>query len=88
MGRGWKNIFLKTRFFFVYLFLNKDLKHSIILKLKGEKKNQKSITSHGIGQLLLLSYRGWKDFEVHDRKGLECPELTADRNMNVKESFR
>lgn len=27
---------------------------------------------------------GWKNFEVHDRKSLDCPEQTVGRNMDPK----
>lgn len=28
--------------------------------------------------------RGWKSFEVHDRKNLDCLEETVGRNVDVK----
>lgn len=28
--------------------------------------------------------QGWKSFEVHSRKGLDCCEGTVSRNMGVK----
>lgn len=31
--------------------------------------------------------RGWKGFEVLNRKNLDCLEETVGRNMNVKDAF-
>lgn len=31
--------------------------------------------------------RGWKNFEVHDRKGLDCLEEIVSRNMDIKGDF-
>lgn len=30
--------------------------------------------------------RGWKDFEKHDRKSLDCLEHAVNRNMDVEDS--
>lgn len=31
--------------------------------------------------------RGWQNFEIHDRKILDCLEKIVDRNMKAEDSF-